>query len=752
AFNAALGIQGQGMWQHALPLYHVGGFQIVIRSIMGGTPFICYRTFNAERLLADATVYGTTHISVVDKMLQDLLAADRPQRLQCYECVLLGGATPNPATLERAAAAGARVYASYGMTETASLIAADFAGPDYQGATTLLPGYEAQIISPGKKGVGQLAVRGPGIFGGYLNTNAAFTVDGFFLTGDTASMRKQQIKVQERINDMFVSGGENIYPAEIQEKLEKIPGVSAAFVFGVDDEAWGKRPVALLERNAGGTDAADGDDAGAAAGVLDGSGALGVAEASEASGAGLQPPCSLQAFAAGVSTSLESRLAKIYRPHHICVMDAFPRTAAGKPDRVVLKGRYDERLEVHEVRLYRIRQQFKEPVTTAKATLRFRESVIVEVIDWAGRTGLAECVAFPTDFYLPETLDMDVQILEKHLIPLVLDQVYLHPREVSACFDECGPAAAYPMAKAALEPAFWDLYGKIVGKPLWELIGGCGGQDGAAAGNSGQDGHTGSSPDRHSPAKVPAGVVLGIMSVAKTLEAVAGAVGEGYSRVKLKIKPGDDLARVRAVRDAFADLTVTLDANQSYSERDFASLQALDELGIRGIEEPIDPGRLPKVGPTDLFARLSRLQKDLKTTVFLDESVATVAAFEKALFFPALRSHVLKIAKFGGVAPALDAYAHMCERGVEAWMGGMYDTGVSKYLHAAFETLPGITLAGDLSSSSRYFDSDICDPPFEVEGGWVVLNPSSHEAGLGCTLNYETLQKTLVDRRTFTRT
>ena len=112
--------------------------------------------------------------------------------------------------------------------------------------------------------------------------------------------------------------------------------------------------------------------------------------------------------------------------------------------------------------LHRIRLPFLQPFKTAKGVLRDRESVIVEVEDHAGRTGLGECVAFPTDWYLPETLDQDVRVLKEVLAPLVLNEAYLHPSEASASFAACAEAAAFPLAQGALEPALWDLDRKSV--------------------------------------------------------------------------------------------------------------------------------------------------------------------------------------------------------------------------------------------------------------------------------------------------
>ena len=249
--NAALNRRGEGLWQAALPLYHVGGLQMVVRSFLNANPFILYERFDARRVLADAARRGATHISVVDKMLQDMLAAPNADQLRRYVCILLGGGPLNAQTLGSALAARARVYASYGMTETSSNIANSLVTPGFTGGMQLLSGYEARIVDAGPDGFGRLAVRGPGLFSGYLNARAAYTADGFFLTGDTAAIAPDgKLYVKERTDDMFVSGGENVYPAEIREKLLRVPGVADAYIFGAPDEKWGRRPVGFIERDA----------------------------------------------------------------------------------------------------------------------------------------------------------------------------------------------------------------------------------------------------------------------------------------------------------------------------------------------------------------------------------------------------------------------------------------------------------------------------------------------------------------------
>ena len=712
--NASLNRHGEGLWQIALPLYHVGGLQMVVRSLLNANPFILYQRFDAERVLADAARRGATHISVVDKMLQDMLASSHASGVGRYECILLGGGPLNAQTLGRALAMRARVYASYGMTETASQIANALVTPGFTGGMSLLEGYEARIVDAGPDGFGRLAVRGPGLFGGYLNARAAYTADGFFLTGDTAAIAPDgKLYVKERTDDMFISGGENVYPAEIREKLLRVPGVADAYIFGAPDGTWGRRPVGFIERGGAAAPAAGGP-AGIAAGV-----------------AGQRArTLSDRRFAQEVAQVAAPQLSRMYQPKHLFALPRFPRTGIGKVDRAALRRLYEQRIEIKRVNLYRIRLPFRKPFATAKGTLSFRESLLVEVVDHAGRTGLGECVSFPTDWYLPEVLDQDIRILREQLIPLVLNTVLLHPSEADGLFAACPGANELPMGRGALEPALWDLYGKIVEQPLWQLIGG-------------------QAPEGADAVAVPAGAAIPVGPVAETVAAAQRCVDAGYTRVKLKVMPGTAYFSVRAVRKAFPDLVISLDANQSFTEHDIEELRNLDELDIAWIEEPLDPRRPVASGPHDLFARLAQLQRRIKTPVCLDESIVSARDLARVLKHPELKCFALKIGKFGGIEPALQ-FVHMAQaRGMRVWMGGMYDTGVSRRMHAAFEMLSGVSDAGDIGATSRYFDTDVTNPPYTVERGQVTLTRRGHEFGLGCELDRAALSHVLIDQESF---
>ena len=787
--NAALNVFGEGLWQVPLPLFHIGGMQVAIRSILNEMPFLLYERFDARKVLADAKLYSATHISVVDKMLQDLLDvaegkdAQAAASLANYSCVLLGGGALNRKTLLRALRANARVYASYGMTETSSQIANSLVTPRFDGGMQLMSGYTVRIVDADSQGYGRLAVRGPGVFSGYANARAAFTVDGFFLTGDAAALKDNKLYVKERTCDMFVSGGENIYPAEIVERLLQVPGVADACVFGVPHEKWGRRPVGFIERAHADSDvrvdaaacmgAGAGEGAGAGAGVGAGAGA----RAGE--GSNIQND---QAFSSYVYKTLAPSLSKLYMPQYLFTLPKLPRTGIGKIDKQALSLLYENRLEIKKITLYLLSIPFKEPFKTAKTTLSNRESLLVEVTDWKGRTGLGECVAFASDWYLPETIEQDLNAIKRDIAPCVLDTVYLHPREALPSFEALDSARNFPLACGAVESALWDLYGKIVQKPLWQLIleeaGAAGVETGASAG-TGVDGcarkemgaagahkeatthkeagardslpgaQNATSHEKEKPDSLritSAGAVVGITSPVETVETVRRCVQAGYKRIKLKVAPGS-LACVQEVRKEFPQLMLTLDANQSFGEQNMSELRAIDKCGAAWIEEPLDISRIPqRSGKEAVFARLAQLQRTLSTPICLDESFTCAREAYRALSYPELRCFAIKVGKFGGISAALEFAQTAQARGACVWMGGMYDTGISKRMHSAFQMLPGIDAPGDVGATSRYFAQDVTDPPYAVVRGMVSLNTPHNECGLGCNLCLSALANVQVKR------
>lgn len=692
----------RGLWQAVLPFYHVGGFQVLVRSVCSRWSLRIYEGFDAAQVLRDAAELHATHISVVDKMLQDMVRHGGAA-LGAYQCILLGGGPLNANTVAQALAAKARVFASYGMTETSSQVANTLITSQFTGGLRLLPGYSARIVEPDAEGFGRLALRGPGVFGGYVNARAAFTVDGFFLTGDTAALHEGCLYIRERTADMFVSGGENVYPAEIVDALVRIPGVADAYVFGVPDVRWGRRPAAVVELAPG------------------------------------APPLS----AGIIKDALARRLSRLYIPEQICIVDDMPRTGIGKIDRTACEGLFRQHIDVKKVVLHRVRLPFSKPFKTPKETLTYRESVIVEVVDKKGRVGLGECTAFDTDWYLPETLGDDIQVMREVLAPRVIAGTYLHPREVAADLASIEGMERFPMAMSAIEMACWDLYGKVVEQPLWALLGEEFDRLTRVAAFCEEEppavGQAALPVRRTRPRQVYSGAVVGMGTPARTVAEVRDCVRQGYRRIKLKVAPGKGLPAVRAVRRAFPELLITLDANQSFSLHHMAELRAYDSLDIGWIEEPLDLASAGVSRHEHGLARLASFQHTLAMPICVDESFLNAEEAERMFAYPELRCAMVKIGKFGGIQRSLEFVHHALSEGREVCMSGMYDTGISRFAHAAFQTLPGVVIPGDLGATARYFDADLTVPAYEAPQGIITLNAPGHEHGIGCDLEPQAL-------------
>ncbi len=680
ASNKQLNRIHEGLWQLVLPLYHVGGLQVVIRSLVNDSAFILYSHYDVGHLLTDAHRVNTTHISVVDKILRDMLTID-PRITAAYEVVLLGGGPLNEETIARCQAAHASIYASYGMTETSSQIASTLITDEFDGTLTLLEGYEAKILNPDEYGVGELAVRGPGVMQGYLEGDGSEFFEGYFLTGDRGVLRGNSIRVHERLNDLFISGGENIYPAQVERVLRTVLVVADAAVIGVPDATWGRVPVAFILAEAGRTIEID----------------------------TLYSACAQQ-------------LSCFAQPQEIFVLDKLPTTGIGKVDRAEVARMYASRIAPISIRLLTIIQPLVTPFETAKGIIYTRSSLLIEVKDAAGNVGYGEDVAFDDDWYTPETLDIDKRALQELLIPRVLSRSYLSPHEVApdlnlvaaSCEENC------QMAIAALECALWDLYGHITGQSMQSLIG----------------------ADAQRPAY--AGVVLGIDTLEATLRSAHSYVEAGYKRFKVKIRPGDDIKRVRAIRQACPDVVLMLDANQSYDVGQINPLAALEPYNILCIEEPFDLSSCACA--QERFALLSQLQTRLPLSICLDESMCSAADAYRALDYANLRMFALKIGRMGGIQPTLDFIHEAQQRDARVWMGGMYETSVSKRLHAMFCQIEGIDIPGDITATTHYFERDIALPPYTVENGAALL---ASQPGLGIILDAEVVAAVQVDTQVF---
>ena len=327
----------------------------------------------------------------------------------------------------------------------------------------------------------------------------------------------------------------------------------------------------------------------------------------------------------------------------------------------------------------------------------------------AGLVGLGEGVMEDAPQFREETVTGALYLLRDLLLPAVLGQPFLNPQHLMA---RLSGLRGNPMAKAMLEGAVWDVWARQLGVPLCALLGGVREQ-------------------------VAVGVSLGIQaSEAQTVQAVESHLSQGYRRIKLKIKPGWDAVPVRAVREAFPDIHLTVDANSAYGLEDTRLFQTLDAFNLDYIEQPL---------AFDDLLDHAALQARIQTPLCLDESIVSAATARKALQMDAGRVINVKQGRVGGVAEALRVHDVAQAFGAPLWCGGMLESGVGRALNIHLSTLPGFSKPGDTASASRYWATDVIHEPLEMQNGFQAV-PSG--PGLGVSLNRDFVESVATERFT----
>ena len=258
----------------ALPLFHIAGLIQVVAPMIAGCPTILHREFRPAAFLDALGRHRVTHTALVPAMLQSVLAAPelRDADTSSLRVMAYGAAPISEDVLARAVSAfGCDFFGVYGLTEITGpavlLRPGDHRldGPHrgrLRSAGTPLGGIEVRIVDPGTGRdaavgeVGEVWLRGPTVMAGYWNrpkeTAAVITTDGWLRSGDAGYLDEDgYLYIHDRIKDMIVTGGENVYPAEVENALMSHAGVADAAVIGVPDERWGEAVKAVVVRAPG---------------------------------------------------------------------------------------------------------------------------------------------------------------------------------------------------------------------------------------------------------------------------------------------------------------------------------------------------------------------------------------------------------------------------------------------------------------------------------------------------------------------
>lgn len=359
-------------------------------------------------------------------------------------------------------------------------------------------------------------------------------------------------------------------------------------------------------------------------------------------------------------------------------------------------------MKIERVHLRHLRMPLRHPFETSFGRIASRECLLLEVFA-EGVVGYGECVADHAPGYSYETTQTAWHILKDFILPAVLGRRFEHP---SDCQRPLAAIRGHAMAKASLEMALWDILGKMQSRSLAQLLGGA-------------------------RPTVEVGVSVGIQESPQALvKTVAGYLEQGYRRIKIKIKPGRDVADAQAVRQAFPDLRLQVDANSAYTLEEAERLLPLDELNLLLIEQPL--------AEDDLWDH-SRLQPRFKTPLCLDESILSPRHARQAVEMGACRIINIKAGRVGGISQAVAIHDYCQAHGVPVWCGGMLETGVGRAANLALASLPGFTLPGDISATDRYYAEDITLQRFHLNPDSTITVPQA--PGLGVELDPAALQR-----------
>lgn len=359
-------------------------------------------------------------------------------------------------------------------------------------------------------------------------------------------------------------------------------------------------------------------------------------------------------------------------------------------------------MKIEAITLHHLSMPLVSPFETSFGRETDRQCILI-TLQADGLTGYGECVATREPGYNYETTGTAWHILKDFVAPLLLGQDI---RDAGDFQTRVARIRGHHLAKAGVEMALWDLFGKRDGKSLKEMLGG-------------------------SRERVEVGVSIGIQeSTAALLRTVDSYLQQGYRRIKIKIKPGREIEETTAVRRAYPDLRLQVDANSAYTLETAQVLRALDDLDLLLIEQPLYED--------DIWDH-RRLQAEFKTPICLDESIVSPRHARYALEMEACKIINIKPARVAGLSQGIAIHDYCRTRGLPVWCGGMLETGVGRASNLALASLPGFTLPGDISASDRYYQQDITNERFVLNEDSTIDVPQN--PGLGITLNREALKR-----------
>ncbi|MDY0103670.1 MAG: o-succinylbenzoate synthase [Lentimicrobium sp.] len=359
-------------------------------------------------------------------------------------------------------------------------------------------------------------------------------------------------------------------------------------------------------------------------------------------------------------------------------------------------------MKIDRIELRHTKMILVTPFVTSMGT-EYDEQHIMVRVDAEGVTGWGECVAEETPFYSYETVPTAWHILNDFLIPAIIGKDISSVEEAIARYAK---VRGHMMAKAGLEAALYDAFAKSKGISLSKMLGG-------------------------THEKINVGISLGINdSVSGLLHVVEKYMKEGYQRIKIKIAPQRDLQFVEALRREYPDVLLQVDANSAYTLDHLPIFKEMDQYNLSLIEQPL--------GYDDIFDH-SKLQREIKTDLCLDESIHSLGDTRAAIEMKSCRIINIKPGRVGGYTESIKIHDYCASANIPVWHGGMLESGIGRAGNVALASLPNFTLPSDLSANKKYYTEDIVEPLFSLNSDGTITVPSG--PGIGVEVNMKALEK-----------
>jgi O-succinylbenzoate synthase len=354
-------------------------------------------------------------------------------------------------------------------------------------------------------------------------------------------------------------------------------------------------------------------------------------------------------------------------------------------------------MKINSLTLREIHLSLLTPFETSMDRVTERRILLAELHTDNDISGWGECTAGETPYYCPEDTETAWHIITNFLWPRLKGRELNSAADVWPLLEQ---VRGHNMAKATLETAAWDAEAKLKNIPLWKLLGG----------------------ERQ---EIPCGVSIGIKDSLDELSAtVKKELAAGYQRIKIKIKPGQDITLVQRIRQDFPRIKLMVDANSAYRLEDFPLLKQLDAYYLMMIEQPL--------GWDDLFGHVD-IQKSLQTPICLDECIHTYEQAEAAIALGACKIINIKLGRVGGHLQAKRIHDLCQKKNIPVWSGGMLESGIGRAQNIAMSTLPNFSLPGDVTASARYWHQDVISPEVTVTPNGTINVPTT--PGIGFSPN-----------------